>query len=92
MLTCLLCWRLLQALAASPLPPSRRIQIGSKLTRGLGAGGNPGVGLVGWAGLFFRSAALVLSVGFRFDMTNLRSSMWSHGAILLLPHASGINP
>lgn len=34
-----------QALAASPLPTSRRVQIGSKLTRGLGAGGNPGVGL-----------------------------------------------
>lgn len=34
-----------QALAASPLPPNRRVQIGSKLTRGLGAGGNPGVGL-----------------------------------------------
>lgn len=40
------CIHALQALAASPLPTSRRVQIGSKLTRGLGAGGNPGVGLV----------------------------------------------
>lgn len=35
-----------QALAASPLEPSRRLQIGGKLTRGLGAGGNPEIGLV----------------------------------------------
>eukprot|EP00887_Chlorella_sp_A99_P001641 scaffold8.g1641.t1 len=33
-----------QALAASPLPARRRLQIGEKLTRGLGAGGNPTIG------------------------------------------------
>jgi len=33
-----------QALATSPVPPTNKIQIGAKLTRGLGAGGNPGVG------------------------------------------------
>lgn len=49
--TCLnLLCTLTQALAASPLPPNRRVQIGSKLTRGLGAGGNPGVGLVSGEG------------------------------------------
>lgn len=37
---------MLQALAASPLPADRRMQIGGKLTRGLGAGGNPEIGLV----------------------------------------------
>lgn len=36
----------LQALAASPVAPNNRIQIGGQLTRGLGAGGNPEVGLV----------------------------------------------
>lgn len=35
-----------QALAASPLEEGRRLQIGGKLTRGLGAGGNPDIGLV----------------------------------------------
>ncbi|KAI8473064.1 MAG: Tubulin/FtsZ, GTPase domain-containing protein [Monoraphidium minutum] len=34
-----------QALAASPVHPSKKIQIGSQLTRGLGAGGNPEIGL-----------------------------------------------
>ena len=34
----------LQALATSPLLPSNKIQIGTQLTRGLGAGGNPEVG------------------------------------------------
>lgn len=33
-----------QALTASPLPASQRIQIGTQLTRGLGAGGKPVVG------------------------------------------------
>ena len=33
-----------QALATSPLPPNNKIQIGTQLTRGLGAGGNPEVG------------------------------------------------
>lgn len=36
----------MQALASSPLPEPCRLQIGGKLTRGLGAGGNPGIGLV----------------------------------------------
>lgn len=34
-----------QALTSSPLPEKSKLQIGGKLTRGLGAGGNPGVGL-----------------------------------------------
>lgn len=33
-----------QALAMSPVPEDHRIQIGSDLTRGLGAGGNPEIG------------------------------------------------
>ena len=33
-----------QALDESPVTPDRRIQIGEKLTRGLGAGGNPEIG------------------------------------------------
>ncbi|KAK9825287.1 hypothetical protein WJX74_006360 [Apatococcus lobatus] len=33
-----------QALLSSPVDPKRRIQIGEKLTRGLGAGGNPQIG------------------------------------------------
>lgn len=33
-----------QALTHSPIEPGQRIQIGGKLTRGLGAGGNPEVG------------------------------------------------
>ena len=33
-----------QALEGSPLPENARIQIGEKLTRGLGAGGNPDIG------------------------------------------------
>ena len=33
-----------QALAASPVDPANRIQIGGQLTRGLGAGGNPEIG------------------------------------------------
>jgi hypothetical protein len=37
-----------QALAASPVEAKNRIQIGGQLTRGLGAGGNPDIGLVGW--------------------------------------------
>lgn len=53
---------LLQALAASPLPTSRRVQIGSKLTRGLGAGGNPGVGLVRSAALTQPASAALLAV------------------------------
>eukprot|EP00878_Enallax_costatus_P000848 GHUV01000974.1.p1 GENE.GHUV01000974.1~~GHUV01000974.1.p1 ORF type:complete len:491 (+),score=132.08 GHUV01000974.1:225-1697(+) len=34
-----------QALSSSPLPTDSKLQIGGKLTRGLGAGGNPGIGL-----------------------------------------------
>eukprot|EP00882_Tetradesmus_deserticola_P033832 GHRQ01038682.1.p1 GENE.GHRQ01038682.1~~GHRQ01038682.1.p1 ORF type:complete len:265 (+),score=66.38 GHRQ01038682.1:377-1171(+) len=34
-----------QALTSSPLQEQSKLQIGGKLTRGLGAGGNPGVGL-----------------------------------------------
>ncbi|GAB4813633.1 hypothetical protein N2152v2_000679 [Parachlorella kessleri] len=33
-----------QALASSPLAAQRKLQIGEKLTRGLGAGGNPAIG------------------------------------------------
>lgn len=33
-----------QALASSPIRPSSKLQIGEKLTRGLGAGGNPQIG------------------------------------------------
>ncbi|CAK9859725.1 unnamed protein product [Sphagnum jensenii] len=33
-----------QALSMSSLPPTNRLQIGQKLTRGLGAGGNPEIG------------------------------------------------
>lgn len=35
-----------QALIASPLPDENKLQIGLKLTRGLGAGGNPEIGQV----------------------------------------------
>ena len=35
-----------QALASSPLDERFRLQIGGKLTRGLGAGGNPDIGSV----------------------------------------------
>ena len=35
-----------QALASSPLKSNRKLQIGEKLTRGLGAGGNPAIGQV----------------------------------------------
>ena len=35
-----------QALEYSPASPGCKLQIGSKLTRGLGAGGNPDIGLV----------------------------------------------
>ncbi|KAJ9530907.1 hypothetical protein QJQ45_028797, partial [Haematococcus lacustris] len=34
-----------QALQTSPVPDAHKVQIGSKLTRGLGAGGNPEVGM-----------------------------------------------
>ncbi|GAX84287.1 hypothetical protein CEUSTIGMA_g11709.t1 [Chlamydomonas eustigma] len=34
-----------QALEASPVDPAHKLQLGSKLTRGLGAGGNPDVGM-----------------------------------------------
>lgn len=34
-----------QALDASPVPTKHKIQIGSQLTRGLGAGGNPEIGM-----------------------------------------------
>jgi hypothetical protein len=34
-----------QAMAMSPVPPTNRLQIGEKLTRGLGAGGNPEIGM-----------------------------------------------
>lgn len=37
---------LFQALVASPIPEENKLQIGAKLTRGLGAGGNPEIGLV----------------------------------------------
>jgi len=37
---------LLQALATSPIGNLNKIQIGAKLTRGLGAGGNPQIGSV----------------------------------------------
>ena len=35
-----------QALASSPIEQKRKIQIGTKVTRGLGAGGNPAIGTV----------------------------------------------
>ena len=38
--------RLPQALASSPIRPQMKLQIGEKLTRGLGAGGNPQIGTV----------------------------------------------
>ncbi|CAM6095709.1 unnamed protein product [Calypogeia fissa] len=34
-----------QAMAMSPVPATNRLQIGEKLTRGLGAGGNPEIGM-----------------------------------------------
>ncbi|XP_024532295.1 cell division protein FtsZ homolog 2-1, chloroplastic [Selaginella moellendorffii] len=34
-----------QAMAMSPVPAQNRLQIGQKLTRGLGAGGNPEIGM-----------------------------------------------
>lgn len=36
----------LQALAVSPVDDNNKVQIGGKLTRGLGAGGNPEIGAV----------------------------------------------
>ena len=36
----------LQALQTSPISASHKLQIGEKLTRGLGAGGNPSIGQV----------------------------------------------
>lgn len=39
-------WGGVQALLSSPVDSKRRIQIGEKLTRGLGAGGNPQIGAV----------------------------------------------
>ena len=36
----------LQALASSPIQAASKLQIGEKLTRGLGAGGNPQIGTV----------------------------------------------
>ena len=36
----------LQALISSPIDGPHKIQIGQQLTRGLGAGGNPEIGLV----------------------------------------------
>lgn len=45
-----LCWQsrcpglVVQALANSPLGGKNKLQIGEKLTRGLGAGGNPAIG------------------------------------------------
>ena len=36
----------MQALASSPVGSKNKIQIGAKLTRGLGAGGNPQIGSV----------------------------------------------
>ena len=35
----------IQAMAMSPVPPECRLQIGEALTRGLGAGGNPEIGM-----------------------------------------------
>ena len=35
----------IQAMAMSPVPPECRLQIGEALTRGLGAGGNPDIGM-----------------------------------------------
>jgi len=35
-----------QALDTSPVRPQGKLQIGEKLTRGLGAGGNPAIGQV----------------------------------------------
>lgn len=35
-----------QALASSPIKANSKLQIGEKLTRGLGAGGNPQIGTV----------------------------------------------
>ena len=40
----------LQALVTSPLDDANKLQIGQKLTRGLGAGGNPEIGQVKIAG------------------------------------------
>lgn len=40
----------MQALQTSPVDADHKVQIGSKLTRGLGAGGNPEIGTVGAAG------------------------------------------
>jgi hypothetical protein len=49
----------LQALAYSPLAPTNRLQIGGKLTRGLGAGGNPNVGYVSAAQWLLATGACV---------------------------------
>ena len=47
----------LQALLSSPVDPKRRIQIGEKLTRGLGAGGNPQIGAVSISDVSLRHLA-----------------------------------
>jgi hypothetical protein len=50
----------IQALATSPVDAGHKVQIGTKLTRGLGAGGNPDVGMVGvheGAGVFWDSGS-----------------------------------
>lgn len=43
----------MQALANSPVPSSNRLQIGTKLTKGLGAGGDPDIGTVSGCVLLF---------------------------------------
>jgi hypothetical protein len=60
-----------QALSASPLPASRKIQIGRDLTRGLGAGGNPDIGLkaameskVRALGFCFNSYISLMQIGY----------------------------
>lgn len=42
-----------QALQTSPVDPRNKVQIGSKLTRGLGAGGNPEIGMVSRSALLW---------------------------------------
>ena len=53
----------LQALATSPVNKQNKIQIGAKLTRGLGAGGNPKIGNVSRKDRVLEMLSLISFVG-----------------------------
>lgn len=60
------CWHgaMLQALATSPVDGGHKVQIGNKLTRGLGAGGNPEIGAVSAAiTCIWRTGSCLLVLG-----------------------------